>query len=768
MNSNILQKCALGQTFCDMVNTMTEKDFLDKYGQKLNNEQLMAVRTIEGPVLLLAVPGSGKTTVLVNRLGYMLSVKGIAPENILTLTYTVAATRDMARRFETLFGKEMAQGLEFRTINGICAKIISHYGRLIGKKSFDLITDEKVSGKILTDLYVKVCREYPTESDIKNIRTLITYCKNMMLTEKEIRKRGEDEGIELWDMYDKYNAELKARSLMDYDDQMIYAYRMLRSSPDLLGYYRDLYRYICVDEAQDTSKIQHMIISLLAGENGNLFMVGDEDQSIYGFRAAYPEALLNFEKEHRGAKVLVMDQNYRSNAKIVKLADMFIQKNFNRHEKHMRATRDAAADISYVTLETRRGQYKYLFEMTKGLDTETAVLYRDNESILPLVDMLDREDMPYRIKSADMAFFTHRIVVDVVNILKFALNPMDPELFMKIYFKFQTYLRKPDAEQMCQMADYKHYGILDAVEDIEVNKNTLSNVRSLRTHFRNMAADSPAKAINRINKYMGYGDYLRDNNMDDNKLFILEMLAQNEATIQGFLDRLEELRTIITEKENDYSAKLILSTVHSSKGLEYSNVILIDVINGVFPSKMIKNFKTALPSEKRDYEEERRIFYVGMTRAKDKLTIFKYGDAPSIFVGELIKGNKAKMGAGAESGVRETASIRSVNSAKAKIRSSEHSAYAARSGRSSKTKHNATTMLLKKKAAPVTSGANVPENLVMGERVYQERYGEGVISDVTWDEDEIPTKFTVEFNDGSERKFIYPFAFTTGMKILAE
>lgn len=244
--------------------------------------------------------------------------------------------------------------------------------------------------------------------------------------------------------------------------------------------------------------------------------------------------------------------------------------------------------------------------------------------------------------------------------------------------------------------------------------------------------------------------------MDDNKLFILEMLAQNEATIQGFLDRLEELRTIITEKENDYSAKLILSTVHSSKGLEYSNVILIDVINGVFPSKMIKNFKTALPSEKRDYEEERRIFYVGMTRAKDKLTIFKYGDAPSIFVGELIKGNKAKTGTGVgsvESGVRETASIRSVNRAKAKIRSSEHSA---------------TTMLLKKKAAPVTSGANVPENLVMGERVYQERYGEGVISDVTWDEDEIPTKFTVEFDDGSERKFIYPFAFTTGMKILEE
>ena len=701
---------------------MTDKEFIDKYGHKLNNEQLTAVRTIEGPVLLLAVPGSGKTTVLVNRLGYMLYVKGIAPENILTLTYTVAATRDMARRFEALFGKELSDTLEFRTINGICAKIISHYGRIIGKKSFDLITDEKVSGKILTDLYVKVCKEYPTESDIKNIRTLITYCKNMMLTEKEIRQRGEEEGVELWELYDQYNAQLKTRSLMDYDDQMIYAYRMLRGSKELLEYYRNLYRYICVDEAQDTSKIQHLIISLLAGDSGNLFMVGDEDQSIYGFRAAYPEALLNFEKEHKGAKVLVMDKNYRSNAKIVQTADKFIQKNYNRHEKHMSATRSEAADINYLTLESRRTQYKYLFEMAKDITEQTAVLYRDNESILPLVDMLDREDMAYRVKSADMAFFTHRVVVDVVNILKFALNPMDPELFMKIYFKFQTYLRKPDAEQMCQMADFKHIGILDAVEDVEVHKATLANVRSLRTHFRSMASEKPAKAINRINKFMGYGEYLSDNNMDDNKLFVLEMLAQNEATIQGFLDRLEELRVIITEKEDDYSAKLILSTIHSSKGLEYDNVILMDVINGVFPSKIIKNFKTASPQEKRDYEEERRIFYVGMTRAKDKLTIFKYKDAASLFVGELSPKKKTSV--------------------------------------------NAPTILLKKKSKPVTSGENVPKNLVIGDRVTQGKYGDGVITDVSWDEDEIPTKFTVEFDDGTERKFIFPFAFTTGMKII--
>ena len=712
---------------------MTEQEFLDRYGNKLNDEQLTAVRTVEGPVLLLAVPGSGKTTVLVHRLGYMLYVKEIDPERILTLTYTVAATRDMAERFRSLFGEDISERLEFRTINGICAKIISHYGRLIGKTSFDLITDEKMSGRILTDIFVRVMKEYPTESDIKMVRTLITYCKNMMLDTDEIRKLGENEGLELLQIYESYNKELKARSLMDYDDQMIYAYRMLKGSKDLLEFYRDKYRYICVDEAQDTSKVQHMIIALLSGEQGNLFMVGDEDQSIYGFRAAYPEALLHFEKEHPGAKVLVMNRNYRSCAGIVGVADTFIQKNFSRHEKHMKATRDAQSDVSFITLGSREAQYRYLLEMAKDITEQTAVLYRDNESVLPLVDMCLRENVPYRIKSADMAFFTHRVVVDVVNMLRFCLSPYDPELFMKIYFKFQTFLRKPDAENMCRIADERHIGILDAAEYADLGKRVLGNVRALRTHFRNMAGESTYKAISRLDKYMGYGEYLSDNNMDTGKLFILECLAKNEPTIEGFLDRLDVLRQTLTEERPNYRSKLILSTIHSSKGLEYDTVYLMDVINGVLPGKVI-NFKKATPKEKQDYEEERRIFYVGMTRAKDNLHILKYSDSPSIFVSEI---NKSKEAPKAEKKkTKKTVGVL-----------------------------QKPTPLLKKKKA-VSDERDVPENLIIGERISQVRYGEGTIIDVRWDDDDIPTKFTVQFDSGTERIFMYPFAFTTGMKVI--
>ena len=613
---------------------MQEKDFFEKYIARLNSQQQEAVQTVEGPVLLLAVPGSGKTTVLVNRLGYMIYCKNIAPENILTLTYTVAATKDMSERFISIFSPELADRLEFRTINGICAKIIAYYGRMIGKDPFELCTDEKFTGQLLTNIYVNVVGEYPTDSDIKGVRTLITYCKNMYLSDDEIKKLGKDEGIDLIKIYKTYNNELKQRSMMDYDDQMMYAYRMLKSSPVVLNHFQEIYKYICVDEAQDTSKIQHMIIALLAGAKGNLFMVGDEDQSIYGFRAAYPDALLNFENEHPGAKVLVMDKNYRSNARIVEAADIFIQHNKDRHKKHICATKAASTDIEFVKLG-REKQYSYLLSLAKEINRKTAVLYRDNESVLPLVDLLEREGVPYNIKNADMAFFTNRVVIDIVNMLRFAFVPMDEEIFMKIYFKFQTYLSKKDAIEMCQLAERNHSGILDAAELLNLNGHVLGNCRSLRTHFKNMASENPYKAINRIEKFMGYGEYLISNNIDNNKVFILKMIAKQEKDIPSFLNRLNELRMILQEKQYTPGAKFILSTIHSSKGLEYENVILIDAINGVFPNKVIRANSRATAQDKKNFEEERRIFYVGITRAKEKLTIFKYTDKQSVFINEL-------------------------------------------------------------------------------------------------------------------------------------
>ena len=636
--------------------SMEWKEFETTFSVKLNQQQKEAVQSTKGPVLLLAVPGSGKTTVLVTRLGYMIYCKNIPPERILTVTYTVAATKDMSERFAVRFGEDMAKRLEFRTINGICARIIQYYGRRIGKTPFELVKDEKAT----TGMLIRICQDhgmgYPTESDLKNVRTLITYIKNMMLNEEELQKLEEESDIRIAGIYREYCRQMREQKLMDYDDQMLYAYNMLRKDPGVLAYFQNRYPYICVDEAQDTSKIQHAIIALLAAGTGNLFMVGDEDQSIYGFRAAYPEALLSFEKKHPGAKVLLMEENFRSNAKIVEAADKFIQKNTLRHEKHMRAAREAGADIREISLKSRKAQYVYLMkaaqECTTGMAgmsgseehrgradasvTETAVLYRDNECAIPLIDLLERKNIPYRMRNADLSFFTHRTVLDVQNIIRFAMDPKDTELFMQIYYRLKLFFNKKDALRYAQISQEKDMEVLDAALKYgNLEKYQEDNIRNLKrqmVRILNMPGD---EAVNQILTYMGYQDYLKKMGMNVNKLETVKLIGSRVESPEKLLERLEELRTIIQEKVSDKDCPLILSTMHASKGLEYDTVYLLDVMDGILPEKVLANPRTASKEELETYEEERRLFYVGVTRAKNQLNVFTT-NKPSKFCSELL------------------------------------------------------------------------------------------------------------------------------------
>ena len=636
--------------------SMEWKEFETTFSVKLNQQQKEAVQSTKGPVLLLAVPGSGKTTVLVTRLGYMIYCRNIPPESILTVTYTVAATKDMSERFAVRFGEDMAKRLEFRTINGICAMIIQYYGRRIGKTPFELVKDEKAT----TGMLIRICQDhgmgYPTESDLKNVRTLITYIKNMMLNEEELQKLEEESDIRIAGIYREYCRQMREQKLMDYDDQMLYAYNMLRKDPGVLAYFQNRYPYICVDEAQDTSKIQHAIIALLAAGTGNLFMVGDEDQSIYGFRAAYPEALLSFEKKHSGAKVLLMEENFRSNAKIVEAADKFIQKNTLRHEKHMRAAREAGADIREISLKSRKAQYVYLMkaaqECTTGMAgmsgseehrgradasvTETAVLYRDNECAIPLIDLLERKNIPYRMRNADLSFFTHRTVLDVQNIIRFAMDPKDTELFMQIYYRLKLFFNKKDALRYAQISQEKDMEVLDAALKYgNLEKYQEDNIRNLKrqmVRILNMPGD---EAVNQILTYMGYQDYLKKMGMNANKLETVKLIGSRVESPEKLLERLEELRTIIQEKVSDKDCPFILSTMHASKGLEYDTVYLLDVMDGILPEKVLANPRTASKEELETYEEERRLFYVGVTRAKNQLNVFTT-NKPSKFCSELL------------------------------------------------------------------------------------------------------------------------------------
>ena len=627
---------------------MTWQEFEQRFSIQLNEQQNQAVQTVEGPVLLLAVPGSGKTTVLVTRLGYMIHCKGIDPRRILTVTYTVVATKDMAARFAAKFGPELAEQLEFRTINGICAKVLQYYGYRTGKTPHQLLNDEKRIAGILAEIYQRVERVYPTDGDLKNIRTLITYIKNMMLNEDEIEALDERAECKISVIYREYCSKLKELQMIDYDDQMVYAYVMLKKIPWLLEYFQELYPYICVDEAQDTSKIQHAIIALLAARTDNLFMVGDEDQSIYGFRAAYPEALLEFEQRHRGAKVLLMEENFRSDANIVAAADHFIQKNTLRHEKHMRTSRESVQQIKEISVGTRKAQYAYLAKVAEGCTTETAVLYREHECALPLIDLLERKGIPYRMRNAELTFFTHRVVQDISNIIRLAADPADTELFLQVYYKLNTYIRRQLAQEIVKISQEKQISVWDAAQQCEgVDGYVKGSIRSIQTHMQHLLEEPPVRAIHRITQFMGYQDYLTRSEIKDTKLDTLRILAAMEDTPVRLVERLQELRQIMETKEQDPACPLILSTIHASKGLEYDTVYLLDVIDGILPDQIPKSLKNAPKEDIEAYEEDRRLFYVGVTRAKNRLFVFTMKNQPSKFCMELLGKEPEKKNIGA-------------------------------------------------------------------------------------------------------------------------
>ena len=603
----------------------------------LNPQQEAAVQAAQGPVLLLAVPGSGKATVLIHRLGYLIFCLGVAPEQILTVTYTVAATRDMAARFARTFGETWANRLEFRTINGLSARIIQHYERVKGRQAFTLVTEEGRLAALVGELYRKATGEFATESTVRSLRTAITYCKNRQMTQEEI-EAYQVEDIPFAKLYRQYHAELRRWRWMDYDDQMVYAAQILRQHGDILAYFQDKYRYLCVDEAQDTSRIQHTILKLLAGRRRNLFLVGDEDQSIYGFRAADPGALLRFEEEYPGGRVLFLEKNYRSTATIVAAADRFIRQNQHRRDKHMVAARGPGPAIQPIWVADRVQQYAQLAQWAQDCDRETAVLYRDNDSALPLLDLLDRQGTGCRCRQMEGTFFTHRVVRDVTDFIAFAAHPADGERFFRLYYKMGVGIPKAAAQWavLQSRGEGNLMAILSHCPQLTQRSQVLC--QALAEQFAQLLDDRGDEAIHRLRHHMGYGDFLSARGSDPGKLAILEALGRYIPNPSALVTRLGELRERIRQGDSDPNSPFLLSTIHGSKGLEYQRVILMDVADGVLPLADPPLGDHPDPAAVEAYEEERRLFYVAMTRAKEELFLFRFrrSDLGSTFARDLF------------------------------------------------------------------------------------------------------------------------------------
>lgn len=618
------------------------RSFIERYNIKLNPQQQRAVQSVSGANLMIAVPGSGKTAVMVARMGYMIYCKKIAPENILAITYTKSATNDIKQRFADTFDATTASRLNIRTINSLCEQIINRYVQMYSRKRFSLLKDnERVA--IIKTIYTRITEDkFPHESDIIEAQTVISYIKNMMLTTPELRAEYLPADSIYEEFYHQYAQMLKEQNRMDYDDQLVFAKLFLEKRPQLLAEFQTQYQYICVDEAQDTSKIQHEIIRILASKTNNIFMVGDEDQSIYRFRAAYPRALLDFTDTYTNPYILFLETNYRSTKPIVSAAQRFISQNINRHsEKHMVASKGDGKPIERITVRRKHQQYSTVAAISKEEHGQVAVLYRNNGSAIPLMDLFLRENIPFhRLKDTGENFFTSKVVQDIVYFLRFALNQNDAEAFNHVYYKCGYEFNKSAAYWSCKKAQQKRITIADELINQMARWPTLMRkAEDFRNKFKKIAVSKPDDAIDLICRFWYYA-YAKEKKLDIGKVDILDALAVREETIKGFLERLEQLPQLIENYRCTDENPVIFSTIHSAKGLEFDTVYIVDVYDGCLPHSSRED---AEEQECVDtYEEERRLFYVAITRARNELYLFCVSEYKSSFVNEVAPPVKAQ------------------------------------------------------------------------------------------------------------------------------
>lgn len=600
---------------------MTYTDFKSQYHIALNPQQEAAVQQSTGQTLVLAVPGSGKTTVVITRLGWLVLGLGINPREILSVTYTVSATRDMKERCAALFGPELADSLRFRTINGLCALVIRKYEQLSGRTAPKLLDSDSQISPILRQIYQRLQGEFLSESDMKELKTAITYAKNMQLDQEAISQMKVC-GKSFAPVYNAYVQHLKAHSLMDYDDQLVFALQILKARRDILDIFRRRCRYINVDEAQDVSKIQHSIIALLAQTSESLFMVGDEDQSIYGFRAAYPQALVDFQKTWPQGKILLLEHNYRSTGEIIGRASDFIARNTKRHKKNMVTANPQGSPIRLVKLADRANQYAYLAKAAQSPQGTTAVLYRNNDSAIPLIDLLEKQGIPYRARQMETLFFTHFTVKDIISILRLAYEPENGRLFAGVYYKLGCGLKKTQENTEMFMTWPDTLPVLETLMGSDsLEAWVIGKLKNLQYDLNVIPKVTSSRALELILGDMGYDSYLDYCHSDKSRIPILRALARQTPDPWEFLIRLDELPALLNRSQAG-SGSFVLSTIHSSKGLEYDHVFIIDVYDGYFPSiPEPTRYKTLTKEDNELLEEERRLFYVAITRAKQSVTI---------------------------------------------------------------------------------------------------------------------------------------------------
>lgn len=572
---------------------------------KLTDIQNRAANFIDGPCLVLAVPGAGKTTMLLERVKILSKIT--SPNKILTLTFSRTQAIDMNNRYT-------GDDTNIMTIHAFCYLIIRNYLKKFHRELRLLeSTDTYNKYDLVKRIYQDINNKKPSREDILNFFTETSYMKNAMLDESYLKK-VRIKNIEK--IYQTYESFKKINNYIDFDDMQILALKLLEENPRLLKSIHQKYEYFQLDEGQDTSLLQFKILKEIVNLNNNFMVVADDDQSIYSFRAADPEYLLNFKAYYPRAEIIIMNENHRSSKNISTLAGNFIKENKFRYEKEIISKKDKGDKIIIKTLHDSYDQYNFI---RKNIDNDktNAILFRNNISAINLVSFLLEDGIDFSINDDFLDFFKSQIIDDIFDIIKFSEDFNNVSAFENIYYKIKTFIKKTEIEKLNtkplnqDVFDF-FYNFIDYDR-----KNSLYDIEKKLKHLRNLPL---SRKISYIYKYMGYKEYasLKANKFAEeviNKDLFIESLinfTQDLKTTEDFDKKVLSLKKKIKMINK---SSIILQTIHRSKGLEYDKVFVVDLNKNEFP--IIDYEKDPI----KNLEEERRVFYVAMTRARDNLYI---------------------------------------------------------------------------------------------------------------------------------------------------
>ncbi len=615
---------------------MELSDFLAQHQLSLNAQQRQAAARTTGQTLLLAVPGSGKTTVIITRLGYLIFGCGVAPDTVLTMSYNVSAVEDLKSRFAARFGAQSDDKQpEFRTIHGFCAKVLEAYSRMTGRPVFRLMDDEGESTALIRQVFRELTGIMPDTTELSEILTRLSILRNEDPDDPHAPPQIV-EGLDLQFLWKAYQKEKIRRRVMDYDDQLFYAYRTLQMHPRLRACFQQKYRHIQVDEAQDVSRLQHCIIRLLAENAQSLLLVGDEDQSIYAFRAAHPQALFEFRDTYPDGAVLTIEQNYRSTGAIIAGALRLIRHNHDRYDKRMFSTHPHGDRIRRVRLPSRRAQYRWLVQEVTAANMQTAILFRNNDTALLLMDLLAASGIPFFCRARDDTYLAHPNIISLCDGLRLARSPHDIDLLKRLLVRLE--IKVPDAE----LADALQTHRPDGPAPLELLIRAEAGIPDMRPKIAQLhRALSRASRMNtrdalmhlRLHTRLGLGAHHL--HLQVTRFDTLMLLAERYPVPEDFFRAMARLRQMAADGHGSPDDRVVLSTIHSAKGLEFDRVILADLVDDVLPTRL-KGFLISEEDRHRHREEERRLCYVGVTRARRQLTVLTYRGLRSRFVRELM------------------------------------------------------------------------------------------------------------------------------------